>query len=79
MNARSSHLVPRFATGPRELEDLLETAARAKPSRRIAIIVDGLDPSPRAEQQTESAEELAVDSSPGRRGDCRIAARRTPD
>lgn len=35
--------VPRYAAGLQELERLLDNAARQKPDRRIALIVDGLD------------------------------------
>jgi hypothetical protein len=61
---------PRFAAGPRELEKLLEDGSKAKPNRRIAIIVDGLDHAdrislaPTARLATEIADELAGISLP---------------
>lgn len=39
----STDTTPRFAAGPRELQLLLDNASAEKPSRRVAILVDGLD------------------------------------
>jgi len=57
--------VPRYAAGPRQLEKLLEAGRNAKPERRIAIIVDGLDHAdripghPTTRLATEITDELA--------------------
>ena len=66
----ASYKIPRFSAGARNLEMLLHDATREQPSRRIAIIVDGLDHAdrlpdhPTARVAAEITEELASLSLP---------------
>lgn len=61
---------PRFAAGPRELQQLLDAAAEESSDRRIAIIIDGLDHADRIPQSPKTGvaadivEELAMLSLP---------------
>lgn len=66
----ASYKVPRFSAGAQNLETLLHDATREQASRRIAIIVDGLDHAdrlpdhPTARVAAEITEELASLSLP---------------